>query len=262
MKFSVVTLFPQIVESFLNEGLVAQARSKRLVDVATLNPRQFTDDVHQTVDDRAFGGSDGMVMKVEPLKRAVEHLRAEAATAAPRVVVLTPQGRLWNQADAEAWAKEGRDTILICGRYAGIDNRFVVEYADDEISIGDFILNGGEIAALAVIESVARLVPGVLGNSASAVRDSFSQGVLLECPQFTRPREVEGLPVPAPLLSGHHAKIAEFEHAVSMVRTALFRPDLLSGDEDLSKHLRLLEGLSDLELRSLSLTRASLKELK
>lgn len=270
MKFSVVTLFPQIVESFFAEGLVAQARSKNLVEVATVNPRQFTEDVHQTVDDRAFGGSDGMVMKVEPLKRAIQHIQNVPGTfrdarrvdeAAGRVVVMTPQGRLWTQADAEAWAKEGRDTILVCGRYAGIDNRFVVECADDEISMGDFILNGGELAAMAVIESVTRLIPGVLGNAQSAVRDSFSNGVLLECPQFTRPREGT-LPVPSPLLSGHHAKIAEFENAVSLVRTALFRPDLLSGDEDLLKPLRLVADLPDDELASLGLTRDDLKELK
>lgn len=256
MKFTVITLFPQIVEAFGGQGLLSQARETGLVQVETLNPRQFTEDVHQTVDDRVFGGGDGMVMKVEPLARAVRSLPESA-----RVVVLSPQGRLWNQAEAQAWADEKRDVVLVCGRYAGIDHRFTVKYADEEISIGDYVLNGGEVAACAIIESVARLVPGVLGNAVSAQKDSFADG-LLECPQFTRPREIEGLPVPAPLLSGHHAKIAEFETAVSKVRTALLRPDLLAPDTDLGPALKLLQSLNEAELLSLGLTRENLKELE
>lgn len=255
MKFSVITLFPQLIEAFASEGLLAQARRNGKVAVETINPRQFTEDVHQTVDDRAFGGSDGMVMKVEPLAKAVKSIPDN-----PRVVVLSPQGRLWTQSEAAAWAQEGRATVLVCGRYAGIDHRFTVKYADDEISIGDYVLNGGEVAACAIIESVSRLIPGVLGNKVSAENDSFSTG-LLECPQFTRPREVEGLSVPAPLLSGHHAKIAEFEKSVALIRTALFRPDLLAEDVNLGPALALVRALSDDELYALGLTRGDLKDL-
>ncbi|MBX3022510.1 MAG: tRNA (guanosine(37)-N1)-methyltransferase TrmD [Bdellovibrionales bacterium] len=256
MKFSVITLFPRIVEAFAAEGLLAQARERGLLALETVNPRQFTEDVHQTVDDRTFGGGDGMVMKVEPLARAVATL--EPGT---RVVVLSPQGRLWQQSEAAAWAKEGRPVAFVCGRYAGIDHRFTVKYADDEISIGDYVLNGGEVAACAIIESVARLIPGVLGNAVSAARDSFSER-LLECPQFTRPREVEGMSVPAPLLSGHHAKINEFENSVALVRTALFRPDLLSAEAELQPAVKVVGALNDNELYALGLTREDLKELQ
>lgn len=225
MKFTVVTLFPNLIESFLREGLLAQARERGLVSVDTLNPRSFTSDVHGTVDDRAFGGGDGMVLKPQPLAAAVENLRG--GTVSPRVVVLTPQGRKWNQELAREYAEQGGHVALISGRYAGIDQRFVAEYADDEISLGDFVLNGGEIAALAVIESVARLRPGVLGNRDSSVKDSFSDG-LLEAPQFTRPREWKGHTVPAPLLGGNHAEIEAFKKTVSVMRTLKLRPDLLA----------------------------------
>lgn len=227
MKFTVITLFPNLIEGFLAEGLLAQAREKALLSVETLNPRRFTQDVHGTVDDRAFGGGDGMVMKPEPLAAAVEHIRASQVQAErARVVVLSPQGRKWNQSLARQYAEQGGAVILVSGRYAGIDQRFVAEYADDEISLGDFVLNGGELAALAVIESVARLIPGVLGNRESAEKDSFSQG-LLEAPQYTRPREWKGHTVPAPLLSGHHAEIEAFKETVSWLRTRKLRPDLL-----------------------------------
>lgn len=224
-----------------------------------MNPRQFTSDAHHTVDDRVFGGGDGMVMKVEPLAKAVEELRQ--AGRAERVVVLTPQGRVWDQGVAREWAADRKSTVLICGRYAGIDHRFTVKYADHEISLGDFILNGGEIAACAVIESVARLLPDVLGNKVSAEKDSFSEG-LLECPQFTRPREVEGMPVPSPLLSGHHEKIREFEGVVSLLRTLLLRPDLVAAPvKDLDKKVKLVSSLPDAEIHALGLTREDLEGL-
>jgi tRNA (guanine37-N1)-methyltransferase len=266
MKFTVITLFPAMIEAFASEGLLAQARGKGLVEVDVLNPRQFTEDVHHTVDDRAFGGGDGMVMKVEPLARAVTSLAKPV-----RTVVLSPQGRLWDQAEAEAWAARGGHVALVCGRYAGIDHRFNVAYADDEISLGDYVLNGGEVAACAIIESVARLVPGVLGNAVSAHKDSFAAASrLLECPQFTRPREIEGPPaphgrippVPEPLLSGDHARIAAFERAVSLVRTAVLRPDLLDASMRLAPALKTVRDLSDGELLALGLTRANLTQLE
>src|SRR5665213_3454739 len=182
MKFTVVTLFPQLIQNFLSEGLLGQAVSRGSIEIATLNPREFTNDVHHTVDDKAYGGSDGMVMKVEPLLAAVNQLRAAGDC---HVVVMTPQGRPWTQKLVGEYAALNKRVVLVCGRYAGVDQRFSA-FADDEISLDDFILNGGEVAACAVIGAVARLHPGVLGNKVSVMNDSFSAG-LLESPQFTRP---------------------------------------------------------------------------
>ena len=257
MKFTVLTLFPQMVDALTAHGLVAQACARGQIEIATLNPRGFTTDVHQTVDDRTFGGADGMVMKVEPLAAAIESLRAVGPL---EVAVLSPQGRRWDQSAARAKAARGGHLALVCGRYAGIDHRFTVAHANEEISLGDFVLNGGELAACAVIESIARLRPGVLGNARSAIRDSFDDENLLECPQFTRPREAAGLPVPAPLLSGHHAEIQAFERAVSLVRTALLRPDL--GARPSRGDLGRLRALAPNDLRALGLTLDQLAQLE
>lgn len=256
MKFSVITLFPHLIEVFCDHGLLGQARRRGRIQINTLNPRQFTNDPHHTVDDRAFGGGDGMVMKVEPLRQAVQSLRAQGPV---KVVALTPQGRRWNQEIAKSWAQAEGHIALVCGRYAGFDQRFLVQHVDEEISLGDFILNGGEVAAAALIESTARLLDGVLGNDISAEVDSFSDG-LLECPQFTRPREIEGLPVPEPLLSGHHQKIQEFTRAVSLIRTAVLRPDLLQ-NKSISKALEQVAELKDAELKALGLSREQLEAL-
>lgn len=255
MRFTVVTLFPQLIEHFREEGLLGLAQRNGLVEIRTVNPRHFTDDAHHTVDDRVFGGGDGMVMKYEPLAKAVRFATGEGPA---HVAVLTPQGRPWLQSRAQEWAEQNTHFVLICGRYAGIDQRFVNQFADEEISLGDFILNGGEIAACAVIESVSRLIPGSLGNRVSAHQDSFNEG-LLECPQFTRPREVEGKAVPAALLSGDHKKIAEFERAVSVVRTRVLRPDLPLDSQELKNSMNLVSALTDLELEALGLTRESLR---
>lgn len=257
MKFTVVTLFPQLIQSFLTEGLLGQAFQRGDVEIAILNPREFTTDVHGTVDDKAFGGSDGMVMKVEPLHQAVTKLRDSGPC---HVVVLTPQGRPWTQSLASAFALKSERIVLVCGRYAGIDERFS-SFADEQISLGDFILNGGEVAACAVIESVVRLMPGVLGNSVSAMNDSFSEG-LLECPQFTRPREFQGMKVPSPLLSGHHENIRHFEKVVSLVRTLIKRPDLLRSTLVADKDLAMIENLEDSELQAMGLKRTELNELR
>lgn len=255
MKFTVVTLFPQMIEAFTHQGLIGQAHTRGQIEIHTLNPRQFTSDVHHTVDDKAFGGGDGMVMKVEPLAAAIESLKQSGPL---HVAVLSPQGRRWDQSLASAWAKRGGHVALVCGRYAGIDQRFVNAFADEEISLGDFILNGGEVAACAVIESVSRLLPGVLGNQISSIQDSFTEG-LLECPQFTRPREILQQPVPSPLLSGNHAQIARFQRAVALVRTAILRPDLLKNPAELSKALGEIESLPEAEINSLGLTRQELQ---
>jgi tRNA (guanine37-N1)-methyltransferase len=256
VKFTVITLFPQLIDAFAQNGLVGQASGRGDLQIATINPRQFTTDAHHTVDDRAYGGGDGMVMKFEPLRQAVQ------AAGEGRLIVLSPQGRPWTQADARACAGSGQSLILVCGRYAGIDQRFVVASGAEEVSIGDYILNGGEIGACAIIESIARLRPQVLGNGVSALRDSFGEDRYLECPQFTRPREVEGLPVPSPLLSGHHELVRRFERAVARVRTACLRPDLLPEGAQLGDEIKLLAALNDDELKALGLSRTDLEGLK
>ena len=268
MKFSVVTLFPSLIESFCGQGLLGGARERGLVRVECVNPREFTSDVHGTVDDRAYGGGDGMVMKPEPLAAAIELLSVQGGPEAasprdvPHVVVLSPSGTPWSQSRAHEWAERGGHVALVCGRYAGIDQSFVEAYADEEISLGDFVLNGGEVAALAVIESVARLIPGVLGNAVSAEQDSFSIG-LLEAPQFTRPCEWsakgEKWVVPAPLLSGHHAQVAKFLYAVSVVQTALRRPDMVTSDQ--SESLKLVLQLSPAELKAMGFSAKELQDL-
>ena len=257
MKFSVITLFPALVEEYCRHGLLGAAKTDSRIQISVINPRQFTSDVHQTVDDRAFGGGDGMVMKPEPLSAAIQNARS---TGPAHVVVLSPQGKPWNQAKAMQWSKEGGHYVLVCGRYAGIDHRLVVKEADEEISIGDFVLNGGELAALAIIESVTRLRPGVLGNAVSAEKDSFTEGVL-ECPQFTRPREWEGMNVPEPLLSGHHARIEAFVRGVSHLTTALRRPDLKVDMAAIRAVIPELMALSENELRALGLSREDLQKV-
>ncbi len=255
MNFTVVTLFQDLIESFAACGLIGQAVSRGHLSISALNPRQFTTDIHQTVDDRVFGGGDGMVMKVEPLVAAVESLRAAGPC---RVVVLSPQGVVWNQALARDYSLCKERVVLVCGRYGGIDHRFTAAYADQEVSIGDYVLNGGELAACVMIESVARLLPGVLGNQLSNVRDSFTTP-LLEAPQFTRPQEILGMRVPAPLLTGHHANIEKFERTVARVRTALLRPDLLPRQHIAPVELQLLLQLTETELKALGIRRSQLE---
>jgi tRNA (guanine37-N1)-methyltransferase len=247
LKFTCLTLFPELIESWSKTGLVGGAIKKNLLTIETLNPRKFTSDIHQSVDDTVYGGSDGMVLKFEPLAKAIESL------GPAHVVFLTPQGTPWTHAKAQEFVHHS-NIVLVCGRYAGFDQRLIETFADDEISIGDYILNGGEVAALAVMESVARLIPGVLGNKQSVVRESFAEG-LLEAPAFTRPREVNGMPVPSPLLSGNHALIAQFEHDVALVRTRVRRPELLTGEQaaEAVKSAERLKFLSSSELKALGL---------
>lgn len=260
MKFSVLTLFPELIESWRAAGLIGSAVKKNLLTVETMNPREFATDNHKTVDDAAFGGSDGMVMKFEPLSKAIDAVKADGA----HIVFLTPQGRVWEQARAETWQSKHKHVALVCGRYAGFDQRLIETYSDEEVSIGDYILNGGEVASLVVMESVARLLPGVLGNETSVSRESFAGG-LLEAPAFTRPREVNGLPVPAPLLSGHHAEIEKFERDCSLVKTQILRPDLIikaGVQSELRSALGRLKKLSEPELQSLGLSLAKLAALE
>lgn len=262
MKFQVITLFPDMFQAPLSQGVVGQACKKGRLEVDLINPRNFTEDVHQTVDDRPYGGGDGMVMMGEPLKKALEWHRQSGG----HIVHLSPQGELWSNAMAQSWAsQEDRPVTLICSRYAGVDQRFIESYVDQEISIGDYVLSGGELAALVVIDSVARFIPGVLGNENSPYKESFADG-LLEAPQFTRPPEFAGLPVPQILFSGHHKNIEAFRYHLSLLKTRLRRPDLLKKMDVSSKQwrqaLKTAQGLPDQELKALGLSRAWLEQVE
>lgn len=221
VKVSVLTIFPGFFPSPLATSIVGRAIDSGALAVDLVDPREFTDDVHRTVDDAPFGGGAGMVMKVEPLDAAI------ATIPGAHVVVLTPSGDPLSQAHLDRWA--GLDHLaLVCGRYEGIDQRVADHLADEEVSLGDFVLAGGEVAALAVIEGVARLLPGVLGNPVSVETESFRDG-LLEEPQYTRPAEYKGWSVPEVLLSGDHARIEAWRREQRLERTRARRPDLLDG---------------------------------
>lgn len=224
MIVDVITIFPQMIEPALAEGVIGRARTKGLVEVKARDLRDYTSDKHRVVDDVAFGGGPGMVMKPEPIFRAVEEISAERGTPTA-VILMTPQGRRFSQAEAERFSRMER-LIVICGRYEGVDERVAEALVTDEISIGDYVLTGGELPALVVIDAIVRLVPGVVGDDQSVANDSFSEG-LLDFPQYTRPAEFRGLKVPDVLLSGHHAEIARWRREAQRRRTEERRPDLL-----------------------------------
>jgi tRNA (guanine37-N1)-methyltransferase len=223
MIFDILTIFPDLLVSPLQEGIIRRAQSKGQVEVNLINLRDFAEGVHAVTDDRPFGGGEGMVMKPEPLAIAVESRAKQHGQS--RVILLSPQGRRYSQAIAEELAGLP-SLLLVCGRYEGVDERFLADYVDDEISIGDYILTGGELAAMVIVDSVTRLLPGVLGCSNSAANDTFSRQ-LLKHPQYTRPRVFNGKEVPAELLSGNHEQIADYRFIESIRRTLARRPDLL-----------------------------------
>ncbi len=231
MKVDIVTIFPQMVEPALAEGVVGRARAKGLVDVRARDLRAYTSDRHHVVDDMPFGGGPGMVMKPEPLFRAVEDIRAEreaerGISGAPTAVILTtPQGRPFSHAEAVRFSRMER-LIIICGRYEGVDERVAEALVTDEISIGDYVLTGGELPALVVVDAVVRLVPGVVGDDQSVAADSFADG-LLDYPHYTRPAEFRNMRVPDVLLSGHHGEIERWRREEQLRRTEQRRPDLI-----------------------------------
>ncbi len=232
MRFDVITIFPEYFESPLRVGALKKAQERGLIEINLINLRDFALDKHRMIDDRPFGGGEGMVFKPEPLYRAISSLRQLGTSY---VVYLSPQGRLLNQEIVKELYEKGH-LVLICGRYEGIDERIRKHFIDDEISIGDYVVFGGEVAALVVIEAVARLVPGVVGKRDSVEKESFSQG-LLKYPQYTRPRDFMGYKVPEILLSGDHAAIAKWRRKKSLEVTLKRRPDLLKkaklSEEDL-----------------------------
>ncbi|TAK14264.1 MAG: tRNA (guanosine(37)-N1)-methyltransferase TrmD [Acidobacteria bacterium] len=236
MIVDVVTIFPQMIEPALAEGVIGRARAKGLVDVKARDLRDYTSDKHRVVDDVAFGGGPGMVMKPEPIFRAVEEIdrergrdagKPEGETTARAVVLMTPQGRQFSQAEAVRFSRMER-LIVLCGRYEGVDERVAETLVTDEISIGDYVLTGGELPALVVIDAVVRLVPGVVGDKESVANDSFAEDAgLLDFPHYTRPADFRGLKVPDVLLSGHHKEIERWRREQQRLRTEKRRPDLL-----------------------------------
>jgi len=253
MIFDVITIFPGFFGSILEHGLHRRALAGGHVQIRLHDLRDYAGDRHRTVDDRPFGGGPGMVFKPEPLFRAVEALKKESGEASFPVILLSPQGRLLKQAVAEELAQEAR-IVLICGRYEGVDERVAESLATDELSIGDYVLSGGELPAAVVMEAVIRLLPGVLGNEESRAQDSFDspaeggialrpQG-LLDFPQYTRPMDFRGLLVPQVLVSGNHEEIRQWRHREALIRTWRRRPDLLvdlplsSDDRQILEELR------------------------
>jgi tRNA (guanine37-N1)-methyltransferase len=221
LRFDILTLFPNLCSGTLTESILGKAQENRLISVRCLNIRDWATGKHRLTDEPPYGGGPGMVMKPEPIFAAVEAIRSERS----RVILMSPGGRRFNQAIAKELARE-EHLIFVCGHYEGIDHRVAEHLADDELSIGDFVVTNGAIAAVLVVDAVARLIPGVLGDSDSAVNDSFSNG-LLEYPQYTRPSEFRGWKVPEILLSGHHAAIREWRQEQARRKTAATRPDLV-----------------------------------
>lgn len=221
----IVTLFPELFASFLEQGVIGRAVQRGQIEVSLWNPRDYTHDRHRTVDDRPFGGGPGMLMKVQPLRDAITAAKAASEHSA-KVIYLSPQGRKLDQNGATELVGNA-SLIFVCGRYEGIDERVIATEVDEEWSLGDFVLSGGEVAAMAFIDAIGRLVPGVLGHEASAVEDSFTDG-LLDCPHYTRPENLDGLCVPEVLLSGHHEHIRQWRLKQSLGRTWQRRPDLLA----------------------------------
>jgi tRNA (guanine37-N1)-methyltransferase len=228
MRFDVITLFPELFAPFLAAGVTRRAFESKLVEVHLWNLRDFAEGNYRRVDDRPFGGGPGMVMMAEPLSRCLEAIRAERGDAAP-VVLFSPIGQRLDHSAVERWSASA-GAVLVCGRYEGVDQRFIDKHVDLQVSLGDFVLSGGEIAAMALLDSVARLQPGVLGDEDSHQFDSFNPRLdgLLDCPHYTRPEDWEGVKAPAELLSGHHAQIERWRRDRRLEITAKHRPDLIA----------------------------------
>ncbi len=230
MRIDIITIFPEFFRDVLEYGIVRRAQVAGLVQIAAHDLRQWTSDKHHVVDDRPFGGGDGMVLKPEPIFAGVEALtgatKREDLAANQRVVLLSPQGKVLSQSLAQELTETTTELVLLCGRYEGVDERVVDALVTDEISIGDYVLSGGEPAALVVVDALVRLLPGALGSETSAVFESFSEA-LLDCPHYTRPPEFRGMKVPEVLLSGNHKEIERWRRDAALAKTRRNRPDLL-----------------------------------
>ena len=240
IRFDCVTLFPQMFAAVTDWGITRRALELGAWSIALWNPRDFTTDNYRTVDDRPYGGGPGMVMLADPLEKAIAAAKAAAEPAGgAKVLHLTPQGRLLDHRKVRELAAAQR-LVLLCGRYEGVDERLIARCVDEEVSIGDYVISGGELAAMALIDAVVRQLPGVLGDEQSAEQDSFANG-LLDCPHYTRPELYEGVAVPAVLLSGHHAQIERWRLKQALGRTWLRRPEVLERRELSAEEARLLE---------------------
>ena len=230
LRIDIITIFPDYFRDVIDYGIVKRARAAGIVEITAHDLRRWTTGKHHIVDDRPFGGGDGMVLKPEPIFAGVEDLtgagRREDLPPQTRVVLLSPQGRVLTQAVAQELAQPESQVVLLCGRYEGVDERVVEALVTDEISIGDYVLSGGEAAALVLTDAIVRLLPGALGSETSAVFESFSDG-LLDCPHYTRPPEFRGMKVPDVLLSGNHAEIERWRKDAALLKTRRNRPDLL-----------------------------------
>lgn len=238
MIFDILTIFPEVCRTYCQTSILGRASAAGLIDVRLTDIRDFAHDKHRTVDDAPYGGGNGMVMKAPPVVEAIESLPDDPPGP---VVLLSPRGRLFTQEKARSYSKLER-LVLVCGRYEGIDARVARLAVDEELSLGDFVLSGGELPALAVVEAVSRLLPGVLGGEESAARDSFSEG-LLEHPHYTRPPEYRGLEVPEVLLSGNHAAIDRWRRKQALRATHMRRPDMLEQAELIGDDVKLLDEL-------------------
>lgn len=222
-SFTFISLFPELIRGYLQDGLLSKAIHNNLIQVEIINLRDFSDNKYKSVDDRAYGGGDGMVVRADILEKS---LQSVPDYKLKKVIYLSPQGKTWSSQQAKKWALNSESYILISGRYAGVDQRFISQYVDEEISIGDYVLSGGELAGLVLLESTSRFIPGVLGDESSAQLDSF-ENQRLEAAQFTKPASWNGLDIPSVLLSGHHLKIREWCEKVSLLITFKKRQDLL-----------------------------------
>lgn len=238
MWFGVITLFPEMFDTFKRQGVTGRAIQQGLLDLSCWNPRDFTHDKHSTVDDRPYGGGPGMLMKVQPLRDAI-HAAKDAAGEDAKVIYMSPQGRKLDHKGVQALAT-CKKLILVAGRYEGIDERLIETEIDEEWSLGDFVLSGGELPAMTMIDAVSRLVPGVLGHQDSAVEDSFADG-LLDCPHYTRPEQFDGMQVPEVLLGGNHEEIRRWRLKQQLGRTWKRRPELLDSQELTKEQQALLK---------------------
>ena len=275
IQFTVLTLFPDLIQNYLADALLSKAILQKRIQVKVVSLRQFAQGRYKSIDDVPYGGGDGMVFKASVLESAMDSLQKNSHIK-KKVIYLSPQGKTWNHELAKKMAVEwseqvadedleihlDQEVILICGRYAGIDQRFIQKCVDEEISIGDYVLSGGELAALVMIESISRYVPGVLGDENSAHLDSFEDGHSLEAPQFTKPQVWSGKNVPEVLASGNHAKIAEWKKNVAALVTFKKRPDLFAAGfkkEKLQSLISFYEGLSESDKEVLQLNELHLK---
>ncbi|MCK4911369.1 MAG: tRNA (guanosine(37)-N1)-methyltransferase TrmD [Thermodesulfovibrionales bacterium] len=243
-QIDVVTIFPEMFEPYLGSSIIGKARERGLVAVNVHNLRDHTEDKHRTTDDTPYGGGPGMVMKIEPIARAFESIKNDGLPT--RSILVTPQGRRFDQGMAEEFSKDERRLLILCGRYEGVDERVVEQYIDDEVSVGDYVLTGGELPALVIIDASVRLLPGVLGDEGSLEDESFSWGIL-DYPQYTRPPQWGGKGVPEVLTSGNHAGIDRYRRKEALRRTMARRPDLLDKARLDSNDMRLIEEIKEEE---------------